>query len=167
EQSNEDAEEAKEQKGSKCKRALDDGLLFLADQRTESDSIGFNLTAIFGNQVNKRGTQRALTFRFVAISFTVIRLSSLMSASTLSLLRSVEAEQNRMGECQQQIFNKDFNDSTLSKRNIDVRHIGNTVCGHVIEAMTPQRDNVVKIPLSHCGVKFDKSTIFGYSCIAK
>ncbi|KAJ9576786.1 hypothetical protein L9F63_006627 [Diploptera punctata] len=41
------------------------------------------------------------------------------------------------------LFNKEFNDSALSKRNIDVCHFGNTACGHMIEAMTPQKGNVV------------------------
>ncbi|KAJ9574264.1 hypothetical protein L9F63_026090 [Diploptera punctata] len=41
------------------------------------------------------------------------------------------------------LFNKEFTDITLSKRNTDIRHFGNTACGHVIEAMTPQHDNVV------------------------
>ncbi|KAJ9582201.1 hypothetical protein L9F63_003467, partial [Diploptera punctata] len=36
------------------------------------------------------------------------------------------------------LFKKEFNDSALSKRNIDVCHFGNTACGHMIEAMTPQ-----------------------------
>ncbi|KAJ9595145.1 hypothetical protein L9F63_013553, partial [Diploptera punctata] len=37
------------------------------------------------------------------------------------------------------LFNKEFNDSALSKRNIDVCHFGNTACGHMIEAMTSQK----------------------------
>ncbi|PSN42324.1 hypothetical protein C0J52_18225 [Blattella germanica] len=40
-------------------------------------------------------------------------------------------------------FNEEFNDSTLSKRNPDVRHFGNVACGHEVEAMTSQLDNVV------------------------
>ncbi|KAJ9579497.1 hypothetical protein L9F63_004845, partial [Diploptera punctata] len=32
----------------------------------------------------------------------------------------------------------EFNDSALSKRNIDVCHFGNTACSHMIEAMMPQ-----------------------------
>ncbi|KAJ9586742.1 hypothetical protein L9F63_019680, partial [Diploptera punctata] len=125
------------------------GVLFQA----RSDETSFRHLSQYSlwSSLNKRGTQRALTFRFVAISFTVIRLSSLMSASTLSLLQSVEAERISVSTLKSLVninsrlflFNKEFNDSALSKRNIDVCHFGNTTCGHMIEAMTPQNGNVV------------------------
>ncbi|PSN33773.1 hypothetical protein C0J52_23794 [Blattella germanica] len=85
-----------------------------------------------------------------------------MSASTLSLLRLVEAARgsslilvfpsNTAGThagisvCTLKslvnvnsrlfFFNEEFNDSTLLKRNTDVRHFANIACGHEIEAMT-------------------------------